>query len=131
MGVFDSMRGEIEVKVYYEDTDALGVVYYANYMRYYERGRTECLAQLGKPIQSWNAEGFNFAVFKASLTYHKPARLGDICSVVTEMRLKSPFRMQVFQRIYRSEELVNEAEVVLVCLDRDLELREFPEEVDV
>ena len=78
-------NGTLDVKIYYEDTDSLGVVYYANYLKYFERGRTELVNASGRGIEKWNAEGMNFAVYKANVTYLAPARLGDTCQVVTHV----------------------------------------------
>lgn len=117
---------KLEIKVYYEDTDSLGVVYYANYLKYFERGRTEVLEAGGKPVQQWNAEGYLFAVYKLEVTYLKPALLGDICQVVTTPLSGSDFRKQLRQQLVRDGEVLTEARVDLVCLDRHLELQEFP-----
>ncbi len=66
------------IRVYYEDTDAAGVVYYANYLRFMERGRTEWLRALGHPVEQMAAEqGRAFVVLKAYVDYLAPARLGD------------------------------------------------------
>jgi len=115
-----------DVKVYYEDTDSLGMVYYANYLRYLERARTELVAAEGKDIQVWNAEGFNFAVFEVRIRYLKPARLGDTLTVVTTSVGGSTFRRKLQQNIERDGEVVTEAKVDLVCLDARMELTEFP-----
>ncbi len=77
------MEHRFDVKVYYEDTDSLGMVYYANYLKYLERARTEMVLAEGKAIEQWNAEGFNFAVFEVRIRYLKPGRLGDTLTVVT------------------------------------------------
>jgi len=116
----------MEIKVYYEDTDSLGVVYYANYLKYLERGRTELIEATGKPIQQWNADGFLFAVFKLEITYLKPARLGDQCRVITTHEGGSVYRKKLLQLLRRGDELITRARVDLVCLDPNLELREFP-----
>lgn len=118
-----------DVKVYYEDTDSLGMVYYANYLRYLERARTELVAEEGKPIQQWNTEGFNFAVFEVRIRFLKPARLGDTLTVVTTNVGGSDFRRKLQQNIERDGEVVTEAKVDLVCLDATMELVEFPEDI--
>lgn len=123
------MQRELEVKVYYEDTDCLGVVYHANYLRYFERGRTEYIGSLGRLISAWNEAGFNFAVFKINITFHKPAKLNDVLVVHSDLRPKSDFRLKMHQRLTRGEELLTEAVVDLVCLDENLALREFPAEL--
>lgn len=120
---------DLEVKVYYEDTDSLGVVYYANYLKYFERGRTELVESYGKPIRAWNEAGYNFAVYKANLTFHLPARLSDRLLVRTRFEMSSPYRLLAKQEIRRDGELVTSAEVHLVCLDGQMNLREFPHEL--
>lgn len=118
---------QIDVKVYYEDTDSLGVVYHANYLKYFERGRTEMVNESGKTIDQWNAEGFNFVVFRMEITFHKPGKLNDKLRVVTtEVPGKSRYRLVLDQRLYRGDEELCEAMVTLVCLDAKMELREMP-----
>jgi tol-pal system-associated acyl-CoA thioesterase len=114
------------VKVYYEDTDALGVVYYANYLRYLERARSEWIALGGKPVEEWNREGALFAVYQLRMKFLRPARLGDLCEVVTRYLGGSDYRKKLEQRILRGGETITEAEVEIVCLDRELQLQEFP-----
>jgi len=123
-------RGEIEIKVYYEDTDCLGVVYYANYLKFFERGRTELMNMTGRSIADWNAAGANFAVYKANVTFVGAARLGDVCTVITEVgESRSPYRMLMNQRLERDDEVITKAEIQLVCLDDEMKLREIPEEL--
>jgi len=121
------MQNRLPVKVYYEDTDSLGVVYYANYLKYFERSRTELIAGMGKTVAEWNRDGFNFVVFKMNITFHKPGRLGDECEVRTEIVPGSDYKLKMQQRLFRGDELLTEADVVVVCLDGDFELRELPE----
>ena len=120
------MEHRISFKVYYEDTDSLGVVYHANYLKYLERARTERLDASGKPIRHWNQEGFNFAVYKLEVTFLKPARLGDVCEVVTTPQGGSEYRQTLKQVILLRGEVITEAVVHLVCLDEKMQLREFP-----
>lgn len=123
-------RGRIPLKVYYEDTDCLGVVYYANYLKYFERGRSELFAAGGRPIAEWNRLGFVVAVYRVDVTFRAPARLGDELEVITE-RISggSAYRLKLRQRVLRGEDVLTEATVDLVCLDQDFELREFPAEM--
>ena len=123
------MTGELSVKIYYEDTDSLGVVYHANYLKYFERGRTEFINQLGRGIDVWNRDGFNFVVFKMAITFHKPARLNDLCRVETRVLSGTPYRLRLDQRLLRDDLLLTEAKVDLVCLDGNMELCELPESI--
>ena len=118
----------IPVKIYYEDTDSLGVVYYANYLKYMERGRTELIDGRGeRTVADWNRDGFNFAVYQANMKFLKPARLGDRCEVWTAVRRQSEYRLVLDQEVRRNDTVLVKAEVHLVCLDANLELREMPE----
>jgi acyl-CoA thioester hydrolase len=123
-------EGRIRVKIYYEDTDSLGIVYYANYLKYLERGRTELFGTGATPITEWSRLGFSVAVYKVTITYRAPARLGDELEVVSR-RLPggSDYRLKLQQLVERAGTVITEAEVELVCLDERFELREFPPEM--
>ncbi len=120
------MEKTIDVKIYYEDTDCLGIVYHANYLKFLERGRTDYIDSLGKPIIEWNRDGFNFAVYQMQIKFQQAAKLGDLCRVVTKHTGGSPYRKELEQRLERNGEIIVKAVVELVCLDKSLELREFP-----
>ena len=113
-------------KVYYEDTDALGIVYYANYLKYLERGRTEYLAAHGRTVQEWNADGYLIVVHTVQLTYRRPARLGDVVEVMSSFTLDSRFRGTFHQRVERAGEVLVDGRVEVVCLDADQQLISFP-----
>jgi tol-pal system-associated acyl-CoA thioesterase len=124
------MEHKIEVKVYYEDTDCLGIVYHANYLRFMERGRTEYYNSLGKPIWQLNEEGYNFVVFEMKIKFLKPAKLGDVCQVTTKVsEEKSQFRRKMLQRVESKGQLLVDAEVDIICLDKDRQLRTFPPDI--
>lgn len=113
-------------KVYYEDTDCLGIVYYANYLKFMERGRTEFLAAHGKNVEEWNREGYLLVVRSVTATYQRAATLGDVLDVVSSFRLSSRYRGIFRQRIERDGQLVVDGEVEIVCLDREQQLISFP-----
>src|SRR5512134_3434009 len=75
------MEHRVAYKVYYEDTDCLGIVYYANYLKFMERGRTEFLAARGKSVADWNREGYLLVVRSVQATYRLAATLGDMLDV--------------------------------------------------
>jgi tol-pal system-associated acyl-CoA thioesterase len=120
------MEQRATYKVYYEDTDSLGIVYYANYLKFLERGRTEYVGALGHDIRDLNAEGYSFVVSAVQIRFRKPAELGDRIDVVSAFELQSAFRGLFHQRIERAGQTLVEAEVELVCLDRARKLRRFP-----
>ena len=77
----------LPLRVYYEDTDAAGIVYYANWLRFLERGRTELLRLLGQQHTALREErGVNWVVRRCTIDYLKPARLDDAIEIVTELR---------------------------------------------
>lgn len=116
----------VAFKVYYEDTDSLGVVYYANYLKFLERGRTEFVGARGRPIQDWNRDGYYFVVYALSMKFRRSGRLGDLIEVVSAFRLDSAYRGRFSQRLECRGEVLVEAEVDVVCTDAQQQLREFP-----
>ena len=121
------MEHRVSYKVYYEDTDCLGIVYHANYLKFMERGRSEFLAAHGRTVQDWNREGYLIVVHSLHITYRRAAVLGDILDVVSSFTLGSRFRGTFHQRVERAGELIVEADVDIVCLDADQQLVSFPE----
>ena len=107
------------LRVYYEDTDAGGIVYYANDLKYMERARTEWLASLGHELSALErVEGIVFVVHRVEIDYRIPARLGDrIDATVTLVELHRA-RMLVTQDVLRGGERLTHARVALACLDR-------------
>ena len=106
------------VRVYYEDTDTAGVVYYAGYLRFLERGRTEWLRALGvEQFRLAQESGIVFAVRSLNIEYLKPARLDDVLAVLTELTLPGRAQVTLKQRIERDGETLVEASVRIACLN--------------
>lgn len=106
------------VRVYYEDTDTAGVVYYAGYLRFLERGRTEWLRALGvEQFRLAQEAGVVFAVRSLNIEYLKPARLDDVLAVLTELTLPGRAQVTLKQRIERDGETLVEASVRIACLN--------------
>ncbi len=109
------------VRVYYEDTDAAGIVYYANYLKFVERARTEWLRDLGLDHRTLEERhGVRFAVRRCVVDYRRPARLDDLLTVETRVVAASGARLVLEQRVLRDGEPLAVVEVTLVALDRDL-----------
>lgn len=108
---------ETIVRVYYEDTDAAGIVYYANYFRFLERGRTEFLRSLGHDQHALMQEGIAFAVRSASAEFLKPARLDDLLTVETAIAALGRAQLSFAQRIVRGRELLLDAKIRIACID--------------
>ncbi len=119
----------VAFKVYYEDTDSLGVVYYANYFRFLERGRSECLEASGQGVAQLNATGVMVVVHSLEAAFRSPARLGEVLDVVTAPVLESPYRLRFYQRLERGADLVLTARIDAACLDADGRLIPVPDSV--
>lgn len=106
------------VRVYYEDTDAAGIVYYANYLRFMERARTEWLESLGFPLAAFErTHGVTFAVRRAELEFLKPARLNDRLAVGVAPTLFRGAQLDVLQDVVRDGVLLVRGTISLACID--------------
>jgi acyl-CoA thioester hydrolase len=111
-------RFVLPLRVYYEDTDAAGVVYYANYLRYVERARTEWLRALGFEQAGLAQErGIAFAVRSLSAEYLKPARLDDALDIVSELDSVGRAQIVFAQKAERQGEVLFAATVRVACID--------------
>jgi acyl-CoA thioester hydrolase len=106
------------LRVYYEDTDAAGVVYYANYLKFMERARTEWLAALGFPLAAFEREhGVVFVVHRCEIDFLHPARLNDSLAATVEVEDRGAVRLTVRQKVLRDERVLTSARVTLACVD--------------
>jgi len=106
------------VRVYYEDTDAAGVVYYANYLKFMERARTEWLAALGFPLAAFEREhGVAFVVHRVEMDFLAPARLNDRLDVTVEPAERGASRLVAMQEVRRGPVALTKARVALACVD--------------
>jgi acyl-CoA thioester hydrolase len=106
------------VRVYYEDTDSAGVVYYANYLRFLERARTEWLRALGFEQNELAAtHQVVFVVRSVAIEYLKPSLFNDTLQVTVELAKVGASQILVAQRVLRDGEELATAEVRLVCVD--------------
>jgi acyl-CoA thioester hydrolase len=107
----------LPVRVYFQDTDAGGVVYHANYLNFMERARTEWLRTHGYSNAGLMKEfGMVFVVRSIKLDYLKPALLDDLLEVTAQIKDVGRSRLTLLQMVRRGEELLTEAEVHLVCV---------------
>lgn len=114
------MAHQFSIRVYYEDTDLAGIVYYANYLKFIERARTEWVASLGIDQMALKAnDGIVFAVRRVEADYLRPARFGDDLLVETTLQAIGGARLVLDQGITRGGERVFQAVVTLVCLADD------------
>ncbi len=107
-------------RVYYEDTDAAGIVYYANYLKFAERARTEFMRCLGADhTELRNVDGLAFAVRRCTVDYLRPARLDDVIAVHTRVTHVGGASLSMDQTVRRDGEDITALDVRLVCIDAD------------
>ncbi len=108
----------LPIRVYYEDTDAGGVVYYANYLKFCERARTEWLRTLGVSQQALiDEQGLGFVVRSVQADYRAPARLDDALEVITQVAMLRRASILFEQQLVRGQELLFTARVLLASID--------------
>jgi acyl-CoA thioester hydrolase len=107
----------LPVRVYFQDTDAGGVVYHANYLNFMERARTEWLRTYGHSNSGLMKEfGMVFVMRSVKLDYLKPALLDDLLEVTAQIKDIGRSRISLLQTVRRGDELLTEAEIHLVCV---------------
>ena len=121
---------DLTVKVYYEDTDSGGVVYYANYLKFLERARSEALYTLGfTNLGLLEKHNILLIVKSCNIEYKKPAKFEDKINIISEVIsfTKTSFTMK--QCILRNNELITEANVHIVIVDKNGKPSKIPEEL--
>jgi len=125
---------EWPIRIYYEDTDMQGIVYYANYLKYLERARTEFLRSEGFEQDALiDEQGVAFAVRAIQMDYLKPAKFNDNLSVVTkiaELKRASLIFHQTIVRVGNNREIINEAVIKVACLDaQSMKVKAIPKQM--
>ena len=122
----------MNIRVYYEDTDLGGVVYYANYLRFIERARSEWIRDLGiDQLKMRNEEEAIFVVTKIKADYLSPAYFDDLLTVDTQIKVVSQVRAYFYQNIFREEEVIFKAEVCVACTSNYGKVQSLPEKIKI
>ena len=118
----------MQIRIYYEDTDAGGVVYHANYLGYFERARTEFMRQRGLSVQQLHEEGYIFPVVRVEADFRSPARLDDLVRIDTTVVEVGKSSFTLLQRAVRcaDEKLLVEAKITLVCVAPEMKAKRLP-----
>ena len=107
------------VRVYWEDTDAGGIVFYANYLKFFERARTEWLRALGHDQQRMVDEtGCMFVVQETSVRYRSPARLDDLLTITVDVRERGRASLRIAQQAWCGDRLLAEGDIRIGCVER-------------
>ncbi len=124
-------RETVDIRVRYADTDGFGVVYYANYLVYFEVGRTEFLRATGLSYRQMEERGVHLVVVHAECDYRAPAHYDDLLRVETRVEKLGRTSVTFGTRIVRPDDgvLIVEGKVVVVCLGGDRRVRRLPEDL--
>mgnify|MGYP001460759114 CR=1 FL=1 len=119
-----------KVKVFYEDTDAGGVVYYANYLKFFERARTEAIAEIGLSNKKLLDEfGVLIIVKSCNIDYKKPAKLEDQLEIKSIISSISNSSFKMTQKAFRDDDLLTSSEIHLVIVDKKGKPSRIPDEL--
>lgn len=121
----------MDFRIYYEDTDAGGVVYHARYLAFFERGRTEFFRDRSLSVQQLHEEGTLFPVVRMEIDFHFPARLDDLVTVETDLVKVGNTSFVMQQRLLRTADakLLAEGLLKLVCVDPTMKPKRLPAEI--
>jgi acyl-CoA thioester hydrolase len=117
-GGFVGNEHRFALTVYFEDTDAYGIVYYANYLKFMERARSDFIRAVGvDQAAELRSTGSAYAVVEVDIKYRRPARLGDDLQVVSTVQQVRASSIDIHQRVMRGPELLTDAKVTAAFLD--------------
>jgi acyl-CoA thioester hydrolase len=107
----------VAMRVYWEDTDAAGIVFYANYLKYFERARTEWLRSFGFGQEALRRDGVAFIVSETALRYLRPAHLDDMIDVSVDVVRLGQASLEIAQQARRAEDLLAEGSIRIGCVE--------------
>jgi acyl-CoA thioester hydrolase len=117
-GGFRGTEHRFALSVYFEDTDAYGIVYYANYLKFMERARSDMVRAVGvDQADELRRSGSAYAVVEVNIKYRRPARLGDALLVVSTVEQVRASSVDIHQRVMRGQELLTDARVTAAFLE--------------
>lgn len=120
----------IERKIYYYDTDCGGVVYYANYLKFFEEARSDYLEKLGFSMKELIKKGILFAIRKQEVEYKAPIRYGEIVKIKTWIKEVTPYRIRFYYEIENeSGKRTTTGTSDMVCVNSNMSLMEIPPEI--
>ncbi|MCQ9205502.1 MAG: tol-pal system-associated acyl-CoA thioesterase [Omnitrophica bacterium] len=117
---------EVEKRIYYHDTDAGGVVYYANYLKYFEEARTEFLRGKGIDVRELAKSGTLFVIRRVEIDYKSPARYGNIIKVTAEISKVKNVSLEFSQCVKRKDQILVCAKIQLVCINTSFQPKALP-----
>lgn len=118
---------ELEIRVRYQETDAMGVLHHANYFTYFEMGRTELLRVNGFAYRELEAQGLLMVIVKIGCSYKRPARYDDVLRLTTRTVRVTAAKIEHVYELYRGDELLAEGHSTLACVDRQGRVQRVPQ----
>jgi acyl-CoA thioester hydrolase len=119
--------GEITIRVRYAETDRMGLLHHANYLVYFEQGRTELLRTLGLSYRDLEDQGFLLVLTKCEVRYRRPARYDDLLTLRTTVVKTTAVRIDHRYELFRDGVLLTEGTSTLACVDREGRPQVLPE----
>lgn len=123
------MTHRFPIRVYYEDTDLAGIVYYANYLKFIERARSTMVLEAGIDQLEMQRDGLVFAVKKLVAEYKSSAKLNDNLQVETRLQQLTGAKIVFSQDVFRSDTLIFSALVTVVCITNAGKISRFPAKI--
>lgn len=118
---------EIQIRVRYSETDAMGFLHHGHYFAYFEMGRTELLRAQGGNYREMEDSGLYMVVVNIECKYRKPARYDDVLILKTRVSRVTPAKLEHEYQLYRDGELLTEARSMLACVDREGSVQRIPD----
>lgn len=120
---------EIQIRVRYSETDAMGFLHHANFFNFFEMGRIELLRAQGGNYRDIEAAGLFLVIVKLECRYHAPARYDDLLTLKTRVEKLTAVRIEHSYRLYRGDQLLATAASTLGCVDREGQLQRIPDAI--
>jgi acyl-CoA thioester hydrolase len=121
------VTGEIQIRVRYAETDRMGLLHHANYLVYFEQGRTELLRQMNRTYRDMEDSGYFLVLARVEVRYRAPARYDDLLTLRTTVTRRTAVRIEHKYEVFRDGELLAEGSSTLACVDRNGVLQPMPE----
>jgi acyl-CoA thioester hydrolase len=121
------LSGEIQIRVRYAETDRMGLLHHANYLVYFEQGRTELLRARGLSYKDLEDQGFLLVLVRIQVRYRSPAHYDDVLTLRTSVVRTTSVKIEHRYELLRDGVLVAEGESTLACVDREGKLQRLPD----
>ena len=119
--------GEVQIRVRYAETDRMGLLHHANYLVYFEQGRTELLRSQGMSYRDMEDKGFLLVLTRVQVRYRRPIRYDDVVTLRTTVTRTTAVKIEHSYQLLRDGELLSEGETTLGCIDKDGRPQLLPE----